>query len=216
MGFSPSMFLQQVNVLYKHSPYTFFTSYFAAIIISLIFWRIQASPVILFWIAAYSALFLFRYISYRKFFQTNPSVTHASSWFTLFVTGSFLSGVFWSSLGILYHTEVILSFQQSLMINSIAVLFIVALISGAIIVHAMNVFVMLSFTVPAVFPYSFYLMSQESQFFSLLGILLMMFFAFLFILQVRFEGRIREIFWRDEINMLSCLEKEDIPFKANQ
>lgn len=215
MGFSPSMFLRQVSILHRHSPYSFVSSLIAAILIATIFWSIKPSELLVNWLTACCFLFAIRYFIYWKFQQNGLSVTNASMWFALFIGASFFSGILWGSLGIIYHSELVLSFQEAMMINSITVIFLVALVSGAIIIHAMNMVIMLSFTIPAVLPYAFYLLNLDIQFFNLLGVLLLLFFAFLYALQVRFDRRIHELFWRDELNAISAIEKEEIQLKTN-
>ena len=215
MGFSPSMFVEQVNVLFKNSPYVNFASVFCVLLITLIFWKIQPSQVLFQWMALNLILFACRILVGQNFRKRQTGVREAPFWYLIFVVSSFVSGMLWGALPIIYHSQTILSFQQSLMVNSIAVIFIIALVAGAVIIHAMNKIAMLSFSMPAIFTSSLYLLSLDSQYFALLAVLLLVFFSFLYALQVHFDQRINQIFWRDEMNMISNYDTDDKTIPEN-
>ena len=91
--------IEQVNTLFRQSPFLFFGLLSAIIIVGVYFWGLVDHQGLLIWLSANLLLLLFRVLMIRHYHRIRPEET-AVRWGYLFTFTSFISGIFWGSFAI--------------------------------------------------------------------------------------------------------------------
>lgn len=129
----------------------------------------------------------------------------------MFVAASLISGTLWGLTGFVFIKEGHLTLLDSVLYHGLLLLFITALIAGSVVTYSASRLVYLSFSVPAVMPQCFLLISYGDKYHSFLGGVVLAYtcvmFLYLFIFIGFFQKTVR---LKSEMNTWKLFLKKTI------
>lgn len=181
----------QLHILYSQSTITFFFPVLAALCLGIVLWDIATRQILYIWGAVVISHALLRYSLLWQYWHTDIRPDNASSWLTLFILAAITSGIIWGTAGIIlipYDTGKIIQFT---MYNSLTILIICGLVAGAVISYSVNMWVLFSYSFPALVPPAFYLISLGDNINSALGGFILLFYLFITVAAYRMNSQFK-------------------------
>jgi len=170
---------QKADVLFKQSSVTLGAAAVAAILISSIFWQLADKIIIGTWLISYLGLCTLRYYLVYQHLKCETGEKEYRRQFYSFSIGSLVSGIFWGGYCI-YLLSI-----SSIIFTSIIILTLCGLIAGTVSTYAVSIPVFFSFSLPAIFPTSVFLLLIEDPLMNFFGIGLLIFYSFIAIIAVK-------------------------------
>ncbi len=178
---------RQLSLLYEQASIAVWGSIATAIMIVMVLWPVTPYQLLLRWSVLFVMATAIRALLMHRYFKQQDKTGAAEEWFSRFDGTLFLSGTVWGLAGILLPPS------DSAIYNALVSFCIVALVAGAVVTFSAHLRSVFAFSLPAIVPYSVYLLLQGNLPMVVLG------FAFLiylgFITSIAF--RMRQGFIRD-------------------
>ncbi len=176
--------IKKVETIYKYSYFTFTATLFTATVVFLIFQSITPKNILLIWFLLFAVFTLIRFIISYRFNNIVHNDTNIERWFILFISCSIISGMFWGMTGFILIPEADVSLQDSIIYRGCLLLFISALITGAIITYSTSKTIFLSFAVPAILPHCLFLIYIGDKYHSMLGGIILFYVTIIYIVSI--------------------------------
>jgi len=180
----------QVNILYSQSIVTFIFPVLAAICLAIVIWDIATRNILYSWVGVVVAYSLLRYFLLWQYRQVGITPDNAYMWLKRYTIAAFFSGIIWGVAGIIlipYGGSADLVFT---IYNGLVLLIICGLVAGAVISYSVNIWVLFSYSFPALVPPAFYLISLGDKFNSAFGGFILLYFFFISVAAYRMNKQI--------------------------
>lgn len=176
---------EQLRMLFSSTPTAFVTSAVLALITTAVFWTTLEHSPLLGWFGTLITLGILRLASWRWFqrTQTEAARTHA---LTVFIAGSFASGLSWGLGGVL------LSWHQGIAAQAFMAFVIAGVSAGAITLLAPDRRASLSFVYPCTLPLTLNMLFSPGHFGLAMGGMGLTYIAVLTLQAMRIEAHIRQ------------------------
>ena len=174
---------RKIGILFNESGVTLGISAIVAILISATFWP-MADKIISPWLIGYLGLCTLYYYLVYRYQQSKPEKKEYRYYFYSFSLISMISGVLWGGLCI-YLLSI-----SSIAFSLIIILTLCVLVAATIPTYALAMPIFFTYTIPAIFPTSVFLMLAEDPLLSLFGIVLLIFYIFIVITTVKLNKMI--------------------------
>jgi hypothetical protein len=167
----------QVEVLYSHANITFSFPLIAAGCLAGVLWDVAARWTLLVWLGLVIFHTVARYALLWKYLDAEIVPANASLWLNRFLTSVLISGALWGIAGI-----VLVPYDNSIeytLYNGLTVLIICGLVSGALISYAVNIWVLIAYSFPALVPPAIHLISLGDRYNSAFGGFILLYYFFI-------------------------------------
>jgi len=153
---------EQVKILYQQSPLLFISIVLLMFIALFYFWGKSDRVILLGWASAVAVLTVARVILVKRFHNA-PSITDFVVWGRLFAASALISGMLW---GFLPATIIDVTHANEVLLISII---LTGMVAGSLVATSSYLPAYYLFSIPALAPLSFELLSQPEQEFGLIG-----------------------------------------------
>lgn len=177
--------IKQIERLYEHSYLSFIATLFAAVLVCWLFEPIVDKQVLITWFVVFTCVTFIRI--FLSWYFLNHEHENIESWLLIFVAASLISGTLWGLTGFIFIKEGSLNLLDSVLYHGLLLLFITALIAGSVVTYSASRLVYLSFSVPAVIPQCFLLISYGDKYHSFLGGVVLAYACVMFVISVYFH-----------------------------
>ena len=177
--------VKQVENLYKHSYLSLIATLFAAVLVFWLFESVADKQVLITWFIVFTCVTVIRI--FLSWYFLNHQHKNIESWLLIFVAASLISGTLWGLTGFIFIKEGNLTLLDSVLYRGLLLLFITALIAGSVVTYSSSRLVYLSFSVPAVVPQCFLLISYGDKYHSFLGGVVLTYACVMFVISVYFH-----------------------------
>ena len=181
--------INQVTILYSQSVSTHFFALAAAVSLTVVLWNIADRLTLILWILAVSLHAVARYTFLWKFRKCKLVPGNAGKWLNRFILSVFISGFIWGMAGI-----ILLPYDNSTeftLYNSLTLLVICGLVSGALTSYSINLWVLIAYSLPALLPPAIYLILLGDKFNSVFGGFILLYLCFVSVAAVRMNSQFR-------------------------
>lgn len=202
--------IKQVERLYEHSYLSLIATLFAAVLVYWLFEPVTDRNVLVTWVSVFICVTVFRL--FISWYFLNHEHKNIDTWLLIFIATSLVSGTLWGLTGFIFIKEGSLILLDSVLYHGLLLLFITALITGSIVTYSVSRLVYLSFSVPAVVPQCFLLISYGDKYHSFLGGIVLAYAIVMFVISVYFHRIFLENTKIEERNefLESMLKKNNI------
>jgi len=173
----------QVSILYSQAGVTFSFPLIAACCLAMVLWNIASRIYLSTWLALLIIHSITRYILLWRFHRCEVSPDNAGTWLNRFILTVITSGLLWGTAGIL-----LIPYENSIeftLYNGLIILIICGLVSGALISYAVNIWVLVAYSFPAMIPPAIYLISLGDRFNSTFGGFILLYYFFISVAATR-------------------------------
>lgn len=177
--------IKQVERLYEHSYLSLIATLFAAVLVYWLFEPITDRSVLVTWVSIFICVTMFRL--FLSWYFLNHEHKNIDTWLLFFIVTSLVSGTLWGLTGFIFIKEGNLILLDSVLYHGLLLLVITALITGSILTYSVSRLVYLSFSVPAVVPQCFLLISYGDKYHSFLGGVVLAYAIVMFVISVYFH-----------------------------
>lgn len=201
---------KQLERLYKQSYLSLIATMFAAVLVFWLFESVTDKKVLITWFVIFCCVTAIRF--YLSWYFLNHNHENIETWLILFIAASLISGTLWGLTGFIFIKEGSLILLDSVLYHGLLLLFISALIAGSIVTYSASRLVFLSFSVPAVVPQCFLLISYGDKYHSFLGGVVLAYACVMFVISIYFYRIFSENTKVEERNeyLESVLKKNNI------
>lgn len=175
---------KQIERLYEHSYLSLIATLFAAVLVSWLFVDVADKQVLITWFSIFTCVTVIRI--FLSWYFLNHAHENIDSWLLVFIVSSLVSGTLWGLTGFIFIREGSLILLDSVLYHGLLLLFITALIAGSIVTYSGSRLVYLSFSIPAVVPQCFLLISYGDKYHSFLGGVVLAYACVMFVISVYF------------------------------
>ena len=228
---------QQVKILYSQSVITFLFPLLAALCVAALLHKQADQRYLVGWLMAIYLHGASRYHLLWRYFHGPVVTEQPSAWLNRFLLGAFLSGGLWGFAGVLlipYRPTDVIAFTLN---NGLLLLMICGLVAGSVISYAINIRVTLCYSLPALLPPAFHLISIGDRYNSAFGGLLLLYYLYILVATIRMnrqlvyfmtmEHRERELVQKYEnlqrlheslrrrVKRVRALPRDTLPYRAN-
>ncbi|MEE8320354.1 MAG: hypothetical protein V3R68_00775 [Gammaproteobacteria bacterium] len=176
--------IKKVETIYKHSYFSFAGTLVAATIVFFLFQPVAQKNILILWFLSFVIFTFIRFIISWRFDNNEHSDTDIEHWFILFSACSIISGMFWGITGFILIPGDDFPLLESVIFRGCLLLFISALITGAIITYSTSKTIFLSFAVPAIIPQCLYLIHIGDKYHSMLGGIILLYVTIIYIVSI--------------------------------
>ena len=176
---------QQVRILYTQSVTTFLFPLLAAFCITAILRDFIDDRFLLVWLSIILLHGLLRYYLLWCYFHSSNREEHTDTWMNRFIITVLVSGVLWGFAGIFlipYRSTDTIAFT---LYNGLLLLTTCGLVAGAVISYAINIRVLVCYSLPALLPPAFHLISIGDRYNTSFGGLLLLYYLYILIAAIR-------------------------------
>jgi len=176
---------QQVRILYSQSVTTFLFPPLAALCIAAILRDFADDRFLLVWLSIILLHGLLRYYLLWCYFHSSDREEHTDRWMNRFIITVFVSGILWGFAGIFlipYRSTGTIAFT---LYNGLLLLTTCGLVAGAVISYAINIGVLLCYSLPALLLPAFHLISIGDRYNTSFGGLLLLYHLYILIAAIR-------------------------------
>lgn len=173
----------QVSILYSQAAVTFSFPLIAACCLALVLWGIANKIYLCIWLALLVIHSTTRYILLWKFQRCEINPDNAGRWLNRFILTVIISGLLWGAAGML-----LIPYDNSIeftLYNGLTILIICGLVSGALISYAVNIWVLIAYSFPAMIPPAIYLIAIGDRFNSTFGGFILLYYFFISVAATR-------------------------------
>lgn len=173
----------QVLLLYSQAGITFLFPPLAAACLVLVLWDIATRLYICVWLGLVIMHSATRYGLLWRFHRCEITPDNAGRWLYRFITTAVISGTLWGAAGML-----LIPYENSIeftLYNSLTILIVCGLVSGALISYSVNIWVLLAYSFPALIPPAIYLISLGDRYNSTFGGFILLYYLFISIAATR-------------------------------
>lgn len=183
--------LKQLEQLYNHSYLSYIATYLGAIFVFWLFKNIAEPGTLNTWFIVFSVLTAIRFVV-SWFFQKKELTGNLDKWLISFLALSMISGTMWGLTGFLLIPDDTLTQLDSILYHGMLLLIIAVLVAGSLITYSVSKMVYLSFSVPAVVPQCFMLISMGDEYHSFLGGFMLAYVCTVFIISIYINRMFQE------------------------
>ncbi len=183
-AFAPADFLSRIRSLRVQFRTSIYASVAAALLMASIISKFASLVVITDWLILFAIVSLARVYTGVLRHQGELSIRSASEWYIFFLLGCFAAGCLWAYLGMRILPGLALPAIDMLFLHALAILFIAGLTSGALYIYKNSLPGQFAFSVPAILPYSVYLIMQSDPYLPIFGTVFLIFFLFTLLLRL--------------------------------
>lgn len=199
---------QQISILYTQSITTFFFPVLAAFFLAAILRNIATRQLLTAWLLVIVLHAALRYYMLWQYFHAEKSAQNDMAWMYKFTLWVFFSGVIWGLAGIIlipYQTTETTAF---ILYNGLILLTTCGLVAGAVIFYAISLRVLCCYSLPALIPPAFYLISLGDQYNTAFGGLILLYHMFILVAGIRMHRQF-VYFLNMEYQQLKLQQKYD-------
>lgn len=153
---SLALLTEQVKLLYQQAPRALIVTLIIAVTLVYVYWNYVAKEWLLSWLTAIVLLTSVRFLLVRSYFRIKPPMVDSARWGRWFMIGVALSGLLWGTAGGILFVD-----------DSEAHQFFLAYLLGGLVAGAMATLsyykgAFLTFSIPAVLPFSFQVITHDT------------------------------------------------------
>lgn len=181
---------QQVNILYSQSVITFLFPLLAALCVAALLQNQADRRILAGWLITIFLHGASRYYLLWSYFHDAAVTAQSSTWMNRFLLGAFLSGGLWGFAGILlipYRSAESIAFTLN---NGLLLLMVCGLVAGSVISYAINIRVTFCYSLPALLPPAFHLISIGDRYNSAFGGLLLLYYLYILVAAIRMNRQL--------------------------
>lgn len=167
----------QIHILYSQAIVTFLFPVIAACCLAWFLWGVAYRSFLYVWLGLVFFHALARYNLLWKYHQTGIAPDNAGIWLNRFLASVFSSGVIWGVAGM-----VLVPYDSSIeytLYNGLTMLITCGLVSGAMISYAINIWVLVAYSFPALVPPAIYLIWLGDYYNSAFGGFILLYYFFI-------------------------------------
>lgn len=154
---SYALLTEQVKLLYQQAPKALVVTLIVATASAYVYWNYVAKEWLLIWLSAIYLLTSARFLLIRSYFRIKPRITDAARWGRWFMIGVGLSGLLWGTAGGIFFVSDSETHQFFL------AYLLAGMIAGAMATLSYYKGAFLIFSVPVVLPFSYQVMTHETE-----------------------------------------------------
>ncbi|OQW42928.1 MAG: diguanylate cyclase [Proteobacteria bacterium SG_bin4] len=154
---SHALLTEQVKLLYQQAPKALVVTLIVATALAYVYWNHVAEEWLLSWLSAVYLLTSARFLLIRSYFRVKPPITDATRWGRWFIISVGLSGLLWGTAGGIFFVSDSETHQFFL------AYLLAGMIAGAMATLSYYKGAFLIFSVPVVLPFSYQVMTHETE-----------------------------------------------------
>jgi len=167
----------QIHILYSQSVVTFLFPVIAACCLTWFLWGVAYPRFLYVWLGLVLFHTLARYNLLWKYHQKGVSPDNAGIWLKRFLASVFSSGILWGGAGL-----VLVPYDSSIeytLYNGLTMLITCGLVSGALISYAINIWVLVAYSFPALVPPAIHMIWLGDYYNSAFGGFILLYYFFI-------------------------------------
>lgn len=181
---------RQVGILYSQSVVTFLFPLLAALCVAALLYEQADQRYLAGWLTAIYLHGASRYYLLWCYFHGAAETSQSSAWMNRFLLGAFISGGLWGFAGMLlvpYRPTDAVAFTLN---NGLLLLMVCGLVAGSVISYAINIRVTFCYSLPALLPPAFHLISIGDRYNSAFGGLLLLYYLYILVAAIRMNRQL--------------------------
>lgn len=162
---------QQVALIYKQAPVAIVAAFILSLLVTAGLWPVAVHEHLLLWLAVQAVQTMVRLFLVVRYHKAVEEQRQRPVWMLLFFVGTFVAGVAWGCLGLIF------SFSWPVEYQTLALMSLAGVVAGAISSYAVNLTVYVAFLVPAILIPAQSMLVYSDHLQNNLGLMLMLFAA---------------------------------------
>jgi diguanylate cyclase (GGDEF)-like protein/PAS domain S-box-containing protein len=162
---------QQVELIYQQAPVSIIGALILTVLVVIGLWPVAGHQALQFWFAAHVVQSLTRLILVALYRRSSDETRQRPVWMILFFAGTFVSGVVWGCIGLIFD------FAWPVEYQTLALISLAGVLAGAISAYAVNLTVYIAFMVPAILIPAQFMLVYSDRLQNNLGLMMMLFAA---------------------------------------
>jgi diguanylate cyclase (GGDEF)-like protein/PAS domain S-box-containing protein len=160
---------QQVELIYRQAPVAILTAWLLSAVVAAGLWSVAGHDSLVYWLVAQTLQTMSRLLLIWRYRQASEEVRKRPVWMLYFFIGTFIAGVTWGCIGVLFSFGWPVEYQMLTLITLAGVL------AGAVSSYAVNMTVFVAFMVPAMLIPAQFMLVYSDRLQNNLGLMIMLF-----------------------------------------
>ncbi|MEZ5542196.1 MAG: EAL domain-containing protein [Pseudomonadota bacterium] len=160
---------QQLELIYTQAPVAIGVAFMLSLLVTGSLWPVAHHAHLLLWLGAQLVQTVLRVLLVMRYRQASRESRLGSRWSLLFFAGTFIAGITWGCIGLIY------SFTWPVEYQTLTLMCLAGILAGAISSYAVNLSIYAAFMVPAILIPAQSMLVYSSKLQSNLGLMLMLF-----------------------------------------
>lgn len=160
---------EQLELIYRQAPVAIVTAYILSVLVTAGLWPVAGHDGLVYWLTAQTVQTLSRLLLVWRYHQVSAQARQQSAWMLYFFIGTFVAGVVWGCIGVLF------SFNWPVEYQILALISLAGVLAGAVSSYAVNLTVFVAFMVPAMLIPAQFMLVYSERLQNNLGLMIMLF-----------------------------------------